>query len=169
MTCDRPKVLALAVASKRIAFVFLIGGQLKDWKYSRSCRKSVAAARSFLRIAVLTYEPDLVVIENPMGHTRKTGRSRAILQGLAQELSDSATPHALVERKSTHRNKYLQAKELAERHPLIKTWLPQKPRIWQTEPTAMIYFEALAMAEQSQSSDEHPTASALANEHGKQP
>ena len=146
MTFDRHRVLSLAVASRKIALVFMIDGQLKDWRHSRAGGSSATKGRSFLRVAIARYHPDLVVIEDPNGSTRKYGRSHAILLSLAQELRDSATPHVLGTRYQGYANKYEEAAMLAKRFPEIAPWLPKRPRIWETEPTEMIYFEALALA-----------------------
>lgn len=146
MTIERPRVLAVAVASRKIACVFLIDGKLKDWLLSRVGGMSAPKGRSFLRMAIAQYQPDLVVIENPFGSTRKYGTSREILMALAQELEDSGVPHRLVTRKQAHGNKYEEAAALVEQFPEIAPWLPKPRRLWDNEPTEMIYFEALALA-----------------------
>ncbi len=140
------RVLAVAVASRKIALVFLIDGRLKDWKHSRAGGTSPTKGRSFLRMAIGRYEPDLVVIEDPNGPTRKYGIPLGILYAMAQELGDCAVPHRLVNRKQDFANKYAEAAALAEQFPEIAPFLPKTPRIWETEPTETIYFEALALA-----------------------
>ncbi len=148
MTFERQRVLSVAVTSTGMAIVFLIDGQLKDWKFSKASCQSVPEARSFLRMAILKLEPDLVLVENPFGKTRKKGKSRKALLGLAQELKDNGINHKLVDRKKTHSDKYQQAGALAEKHPLIKAWLPEKPPFWESAPSEVTYFEALAIAEE---------------------
>lgn len=146
MTIERPRVLAVAVASRKISYVLLIDGKLKDWLLSRAGGMSAPKGRSFLRMAVAQYQPDLVVIENPYGSTRKYGTSREILMALAQELEDSGVPHRLVIRKQAHANKYEEAAALAKQFPEIAPWLPKPRKLWDNEPTEVIYFEALALA-----------------------
>lgn len=146
MTIERPRVLAIAVASRKIACVFLIDRALKDWQGSRAGGLSAPKGRSFLRMAIGEYQPDLVVIENPFGPTRKYGMSHKILLAMAQDLSDSGVPHRLVDRKQPHANKYAEAALLAQQFPEIAPWLPKPRRLWDNEPTEMIYFEALALA-----------------------
>jgi hypothetical protein len=145
MTIERQRVLSIAVASRKIAYVFLIDGCLKDWQLSRAGGRSAPKGRSFLRTAIAQYKPDLVVIENPYGPTRKYGKPREILLTMAQDLADSATPHRLVIRTQTFANKYEEAAALARQFPEISPWLPKTRRIWDNEPTEMIYFEALAL------------------------
>lgn len=145
MTIERKRILGVAVASRKIACVLLIDGQLKDWQHSRAGGVSVSRGRSFLRVAIARYAPDLVVMEEPHGPTRKTGRSFQILLAMMQELGDNAVPHRLVSRVQTHANKYDEAAVLAKQYPEIAPWLPKPPRLWETEPTEMIYFEALAL------------------------
>ena len=151
MTITREAVLSVAVSSGKIAFVYLIGDDLKDWRCSRASTLSVTAARSFVRVATAKLGPDVLILENPTGSTRKGGMSRDILFALAQDIKDSNVAHVLIERRKTHANKYLEARDLAKRYPLIKGWLPDKPKIWFSEPINTVYFEALAMVEQYRS------------------
>lgn len=146
MTIDRQRVLAVAVASRKIAYILLIDGQLKDWQHSRAGGMSAPKGRSFLRMALARCEPDLVVMENPHGVTRKSGTSRSILLALAQELEDGDVTHRLLVRKQTFANKYEEAAVLAQQFPDLAPWLPKTRRLWETEPTETIYFEALALA-----------------------
>ena len=146
MSTDRKRLLAVAVASGKVAYVFLIDGKLKDWHCSRAASLSPPKGRSLLRRAVARLEPDLVVTEDPFKPTRKYGGSKEILHALAQELIDSATPHHLVQRDQRFANKYEEAGVLSKRFPGIAPWLPGTPKIWEAEPVSAIYFEALSMA-----------------------
>ena len=147
MTIERKRLLAVAVASRKIAFVFLIDGKLKDWQHSRAASKSPTKGRSFLRTAVARHNPDLVVIENPIGSTRKYGVSRTILMAMAQDLRDNAIPHRTEAKRRSFANKYDEAAALVKRFPEIAPWLPKRPRIWEREPTEIIYFEAISLAD----------------------
>jgi hypothetical protein len=146
MTTERKRVLAIAVASGKVAYVFLIDGKLKDWHCSRAASLSAPKGRSLFRRAVARFEPSLVVTEDPFKPTRKSGCSLEVLNALVQELTDSATPHYLVQRDQQFANKYDEAQSLAERFPTIAPWLPKTPKIWEAEPVSAIYFEALSMA-----------------------
>ena len=129
MTTDRKRLLAVAVASGKMAYVFLIDGQLKDWHCSRAASLSPPKGRSLLRGAVARLEPDFVVTEDPFKPTRKYGSSKETLHALTQELIDSATPHQLVQRDQQFANKYEEAQALAKRFPGIEPWLPKTPKI----------------------------------------
>ena len=146
MTTERKRVLAVAVASGKVAYVFLIDGRLKDWHCSRTASLSGPKGRSLLRRSVARFEPDLVVTEDPFKPTRKSGSSKDVLFALVQELTDSATPHHLVQRDQQFANKYDEARALTKRFPAITPWLPKTPKIWEAEPISAIYFEALSMA-----------------------
>jgi len=146
MTIERKRVLAVAVASGKLAYVFLIDGRLKDWHCSRVASLSPPRGRSLLRTAGGRLEPDLVIIEDPFKPTRKYGSSKEILHALAQELMENATPHRLIQRDQQFANKYVEAQALAKRFPGIAPWLPKTPKIWEAEPVSAIYFEALSMA-----------------------
>lgn len=146
MSTERMRVLALAVAYGKLGYVLLIDGVLKDWHCSREASLEATRGRSLLRKVIARLEPDLVVIEDPHGGTRKFGKSRDVLLTLAQELTDSATPHQCVTREQSFANKYVEAEALAKRFPEIAPWLPNTPKIWESEPANTIYFEALSMA-----------------------
>jgi hypothetical protein len=146
MTTERKRVLAIAVASGKVAYVFLIDGKLKDWHCSRAASLSAPKGRSLLRRAVARFEPSLVVTEDPFKPTRKSGSSLQVLNALVQDLTDSAIPHHLVQREQQFANKYDEAQALAGRFPAIAPWLPKTPKIWEAEPVSAIYFEALSMA-----------------------
>ena len=146
MTTERKRVLAIAAASGKVAYVFLIDGKLKDWHCSRAASLSTPKGRSLLRRAVARFEPSLVVTEDPFKPTRKSGSALQVLNALVQDLTDSATPHHLVRRDQQFANKYDEAQALADRFPAIAPWLPKTPQIWEAEPVSAIYFEALSMA-----------------------
>jgi hypothetical protein len=146
MTTERKRVLAIAVASGKVAYAFLIDGKLKDWHCSRAASLSAPKGRSLLRRAVARFEPSLVVTEDPFKPTRKSGSSLQVLNALVQDLTDSAIPHRLVQRDQQFANKYDEAQALADRFPAIAPWLPKTPQIWEAEPVSAIYFEALSMA-----------------------
>jgi hypothetical protein len=95
---------------------------------------------------VARFEPSLVVTEDPFKPTRKSGSALQVLNALVQDLTDSATPHHLVQRDQQFANKYDEAQALADRFPAIAPWLPKTPQIWEAEPVSAIYFEALSMA-----------------------
>jgi hypothetical protein len=134
------------VASGKVAYVFLIDGKLKDWHCSRAASLSAPKGRSLFRRAVARFEPSLVVTEDPFKPTRKSGSALQVLNALVQDLTDSATPHHLVQRDQQFANKYDEAQALADRFPAIAPWLPKTPQIWEAEPVSAIYFEALSMA-----------------------
>ncbi|MGR3290716.1 MAG: hypothetical protein ACU0C9_05920 [Paracoccaceae bacterium] len=138
----------MAIASGKIACVFLIDGELKDWQCSRAAAKSVTKARSFVRMITATFEPDLVILEDPHGPTRKGGTPRDVLYALAQDADDAGLPSVLVARAQMFANKYEEAQALAKKYPFLKGWIPKEPKIWEGEPIDTIYFEALSMVEQ---------------------
>lgn len=153
MTRERPRVLSIAVAYRKLGYVCLIDGELKDWYCSQEAALSPTLGRSVLRLAIARLAPDLVVSEDPYFPSRKSGQSRDVLYSIAVELRDSTTPHRLVRRHQRYANKYEEAEALAERFPIIAPFLPKAPRIWQAEPGETIYFDALAMAVDVMDSD----------------
>lgn len=145
MTIEQERVLAIAVAYGKLAYVFLINDRVKDWEISRAASFSPTKALAFLHAAITRLQPDIVLIEDPSEDTRKAGHSLGIIFALEKELKAQAIPHTCVRRIQNYANKYEEAKVLAERYPIMAAWLPQAPRAWEGEPGSTIYFEALSM------------------------
>lgn len=57
-TMKRLKVLAIAAATGRVGYVFLIGGKLRDWGLSRMASKSPARAaaqtQTFVKVTTIS-------------------------------------------------------------------------------------------------------------------
>ncbi|MDA5095002.1 hypothetical protein O2N63_13005 [Aliiroseovarius sp. KMU-50] len=145
MTTRPNRVLSIAVAYGKLAYVFIINDRLKDWQVSRAASFSPTKAGTFLKNTYKRLQPDIVLIEDPREGTRKTGHALEILLALEKEIVAENIPHHCVRRRQSYANKYEEARALAERYPPIETWLPKSPRIWEGEPTNTIYFEALSM------------------------
>lgn len=145
MTNRHRRVLSIAVAYGKLAYVFLINDRLKDWQMSRAASFSPAKARAFLKNAYVRLQPDIVLIEDPQEGTRKTGHALEILLALEKDIIAEGIPHHCIQRHQRYANKYEEASALAEQYPPIASWLPKSPRIWEGEPTNTIYFEALSM------------------------
>jgi len=147
MAAGRERWLGVSVASCRIAYVLLIGGQVKEWAKSREATKTVPKARSFIRMAMERHKPDYVVLEDPGGKTRKRGQSLKILQALVQDLKDNSQAHCLRERSHSYANKHEEAIALAKDHPEIGSELPKRHPFYDNEDPKIAYFEALSLVE----------------------
>ena len=142
----RLKVLAIAAATGRIGYVFLIGGKLRDWGLSKKASKSPANAAEQTRLWIERLKPDVVVTEKVSATSTKGTKSKHLIEAIARVASQSKLLDVCVARASDFKNKYDEAKQLGERFPEISAWVPRLRRIWEPEPRNTILFEALALA-----------------------
>lgn len=142
----RLKVLAIAVATGRIGYVFFDGGILMDWKMSKKASKSPEEARTYATKLIAFFKPDVVVTEKIAKHSRKGDHAKDLTGIIANVAENHELLDVSVPRLQAFKNKYEEARELVLRFPDLRPRLPKEPRIWQSEPFGTIYFEALALA-----------------------
>ncbi len=142
----RLRVLAIAVATGRVGYVFFHGKQLTDWKMSRKANRSADAARSYAEQLIAYFRPDVVVTEKVANHSRKGTHAKDITAAIGCVATRAEPLDVQVPRVQSFQNKYEEARAFAERFPALKSRIPKRPRIWQSEPYSTIYFEALALA-----------------------
>jgi ribosomal protein L17 len=140
------KILAIAAATGRIGYVFLIGGKLRDWGLSRKASKSPALAAAQTQTWINELQPDVVVTEKVSTTSTKGTKTRHLIEAIAKVATRAKLLDVAVSRLHTHKNKYEEAKYLGERFPEINAWVPRMRRIWEPEPRNTILFEALALA-----------------------
>lgn len=126
--------------------MYLKGKTLEDWRVSHKAARTPGDGVSVLRNWMAIYEPDIVISQNPDSAGRKSARNVSILKAMARVTSDADVLDLLVTRRYVYRNIYEEAAEITRRYPILKHKLPKKPRIWETEPRKIIYFEAMALA-----------------------
>jgi hypothetical protein len=142
----RLKVLAIAAATGRIGYVFLIGGKLRDWGLSRKASKSPALAAEQTKLWIEQLNPDVVVTEKVAATSTKGAKTRYLIEAIARVASNANLLDVCVTRIDEFKNKYDEAKHLGERFPEMSIWVPRPRRIWEPEPRNTILFEALALA-----------------------
>ena len=147
---ERLKVLAIAVATGRIGYVFMIGGELRDWGLSRKASKSPKHAAKQAKSWIDHLKPDVVVTEKTDDSSRKGEKTKLLIDAITNVTADAFLLDVAVTRIKLFKDKYTEAKALAEQFPELKAWLPKKPRIWEPEPRNTTYFEALSLALQVQ-------------------
>lgn len=142
----RLRVLAIAAGTGRIGYVFLIGGTLKRWEISVKASKSpeLTAVKTTQWIDAL--KPDVVITEKLDRYSRKGELTKQLITAIATVAKGNYLNDIHVPRVQKFANKYEEATDLANRFPDILPWMPKRPRIWESEPRNMIYFEALALA-----------------------
>ena len=143
---DRLNVLAIAAATGRIGYVYFVGHQLMDWGLSRAAsknpKKAVAMASKWLEL----FHADVVITEAAESPSRKGAAARQSIEAIASVARKSPANDVRVPRLQRFQNKYEEAEALVERFPEIQPWKPKRPRLWESEPRNMIYFEAIALA-----------------------
>ena len=142
----RLKVLAIAVATGRVGYVFFDGKNLIDWKMSKKATKSAKEAQIHIKRWIKYFKPDVVVTERIDERCRKGDHAKSIIAAIAKVAEDTDLLDVSVPRLKAFKNKYEEARELVLQFPEMQPQLPKEPRIWQSEPFSTIYFEALTMA-----------------------
>ena len=142
----RLRVLAIAVATGRIGYVFLVGDQLKDWGLSRKASRNPKLAAVQANKWITNLRPDIVVTEKVPPHSTKSAKTRSLIEAIQFVTAKANVLDMFVHHTSAFRNKYEEAKHLGERFPEIAAWVPRARRIWEPEPKNTVLFEALALA-----------------------
>ncbi|MGC9417819.1 MAG: hypothetical protein ACP5EN_02495 [Rhodovulum sp.] len=144
------RVLSVAVATGRAGYVFLVDGRLHDWGITVKATKSAKDIAAFVATLIETLRPDIVVTERCDDHCRKGARAQRLIGAIAEAAQEAGVRCLALTRPRTFPSKYEEAVHLADRHPEIAGYLPErKRRIFDFEPRGMILFEALALAEQA--------------------
>jgi hypothetical protein len=142
------RVLAVAAASGRVGYVFLVEGQLQDWGTSVKATTSVTDVAGFTQDRINELHPDILVTEKLGEACRKGPETRQLIRAIAETASHNELLDVTVPRPRAFQSKYEEAAHLANRYPDISGHLPgRKRRIFDHEPRGMIIFEALALAE----------------------
>lgn len=147
MTAKHERVLAIAVASGRFATVLVVRGKIKDWRCWRRAFDNETKARSILRVLIAEQKPDVIVLEDPDRDCPKAGQTLRLLRAFAQMAQDDPIPHLRIQRSHGYRDKYEEAKALAEKYPELDLWVPPREACYASEPKRIVVFEALALAD----------------------
>jgi len=149
MASNSPAVLSIAARSGRIAYVFFDGMELKAWSTSRKGSKNARAASAVVGSWIAQFVPDVIIVEDYRTATRKGRNTKAIIRAIENVAKNTSAGTCLVNRKQMFKNNIDEAREIAKQYPELKAWVPSKPKLWESEPRNIIYFEALALAKQA--------------------
>jgi hypothetical protein len=140
-------VLAFAVASGKVGYVYLAGGTLQDWGITVKAAQDGSQLIGFAQELITDLRPDVMVTENTGRGSRKGAHTKRLIQSLADLASHNCVLDVSVKRPRIYPSKYEEADALAARHPEMIGYLPSsKRRIFDFEPRCMVLFEALALA-----------------------
>lgn len=142
----RLNVLAIAAATGRIGYVYFAEQRLVDWGLSVAASKNPKRAAAMASKWLDLFHPDVVITEAADCSSRKGAAARQSIEAIARVARKSSANDVRVPRLQRFQNKYEEAEALVERFPEIQPWKPKRPRLWESEPRNMIYFEAIALA-----------------------
>lgn len=141
------RILSIAAATGRIAYVYLIGDRLMDWRISDKASTSTSEAKAASERWIETLQPDVVVTEIAVSKTRKGDNTRQLIDAIAEAAETAKVLDVKVTREQTFANKYEEAAALAERYPELLPWVPRRRRFFDNEHRNTVLFEALALAQ----------------------
>lgn len=141
-------VLAVAVSTGGVGYVYLEGTKLRDWAVTTTVSGKATDLVAFVQTLINDLKPDVVVTETLDDDCKKGKRVRSLIRSITDLASHNYVLDVTVPRPRLHPSKYEEATELASRHPDLLGYLPKrKRRFFDFEPRNMIVFEALALAE----------------------
>jgi len=149
MASNAPAVLSIAARSGRIAYVFFGRSELKAWSTSRKGSKNARAAFAVVGSWIAQFVPDIIIVEDYRTATRKGRNTKAIIRAIENVAKNTSAGICVVDRQQMFKNNIDEARQFAKQYPEIKAWVPDRPKLWESEPRNIIYFEALALAKQA--------------------
>ncbi|MHA7820269.1 MAG: hypothetical protein ACX930_11540 [Erythrobacter sp.] len=154
------KILAFSAICDRVGLVFLVGGKLKDWRTSRKAARSSVEAAGYAQQMLNFYQPNVVVVEK-ITVCRKGEATCKLIQAIAMVAEQNYVLDVAVERDHPYQSKYEEAQALVKAYPLFAPLLPEKRQIFDSEPRAMVLFEALALGNAIAHGGAEPLAAAM--------
>lgn len=145
MVAKSARVLSVAVRSGRLGYIVLSGHMLIAWGTSEKGAKSVQTALGRLERWVQHFEPLVLITEDP-NTGFKGERQRTIIRAFGLAARDWPLMHKAVKRKQRCANLYEDVAHVAAAFPELAVYVPKKPKIWNSEPYRLVYFEALILA-----------------------
>ena len=141
-------MLAIAVASGKVGYVFLQGAQLVDWGIAvKVAKQSGADLVGYVQELINELKPDVVVTEKLGRACRKGDAVCERIQAIAELASHNPVLDISVPKPRRFASKYEEAAHLANLHPELLGYLPKrKRRLFDFEPRGMVVFEALSLA-----------------------
>lgn len=155
------RLLAVAINRKRMGYVFLVGGQLKDWQTMTKATTSAPEAAAALQSLINKFKPDVIVTEQFHPRRRNPSKATALKGALVRTAAQNRILDISVSRAHEYANKYEEAEALSQFFPEISPWLPRHRRIFDHEPATLVLFDALALAFKVMQRPSEQSASAL--------
>ena len=140
------KLLSIAVGSGKVAYVYLVGDQLMDWRISNRASVSPKTAARMMQMWINDLKPEVVATEKISTAKRKGDKTKNLIVAMANIAAINHLLDVSVAREHHFSNKYEEAAALADRYPELLPWVPKKRRFFENEPRNTVLFEALAQA-----------------------
>lgn len=140
------RLLAVAAATGRVGYVFLIEGKLVEWGVTGKAHKTPHSAAATLQRWINDFAPTVVVTEKLTTSTRKGTHAKRITQAFADIAAHNYVYDVAVPIIRSAKNKFAYAVSLAEVYPDLKSRLPKQHHWYDPEPRNMVIFDALALA-----------------------
>jgi hypothetical protein len=141
------KMLAVAVVSRHVAYVYLIGDRLVDWRISDRASSSAEKAATTAQGWINLLHPDVLVTEKITGSEKKGEKTRAVIEAIATIGANNYVLDVAVAREQSFPNKYLEADTIVADYQELRPWLPKKRLFYDNEPRNTVLFEAMALAQ----------------------
>lgn len=139
--------MGIAVSRGRIGYVVLSAeDKLLDRGVSKTGCLSPEAIKEKVAKWINDIDPGAIVTEEIGSNPRKRGKTLLAMEAVFQAVKDSSAVSVTTPKVRHHKDKYREARALAEEFPELLPHVPKKPACWLNEPRRMILFEALAFA-----------------------
>ena len=146
MENDR-RVLVIAVASGRVGHVFLDHREVVGHGMSRKASTGTSEAGAHAAKLIENFRPDIVVTEKVLANSKKGDTTIEVIEAITSVAEMADVTDLNVVRSHSFDNRFNEARDLAERYPEMRPYLPRTRKPWEAEPKALIYFEALSLFE----------------------
>lgn len=141
------RIMAIAAASGRVGFILLIGNAVVDRGLSRKASTGPSEAATYAAERIEQLRPDVVVTEKVPARSRKSAKTRAVIDAITAVADLADVLNIAVVRGRSHDNRFAEAADLALRYPEMQRCLPKIRRPWEAEPKTLMYFEAMSLIE----------------------
>ena len=113
-------VLAVAVSTGRVAYVYLTNGVPDKWGMSRTASKTTQKAAQIIQSWIDDLQPDLLISERVETASRKGSRVKDVLEVIEDLFENADGLNMRLTRHQSYQNKYEEAKALANAYPALK-------------------------------------------------
>lgn len=154
---SEPRVLAMVIRASRVGFVLFAGPkQILDWGTHSIPRAGPTATRSSMRILTLitSFTPSAIAVKlSRRKHDVDARFAQKFLRFIVDEARVRLTPTVQINEKDIKRafqmfkgnSKYDRARSLVSVFPELDWKMPPVRKPWQSEPRAMMIFDAAAI------------------------